>query len=445
MTWNEKRKGWIKKFQGKIYTVSCRQLGTLSSKSASAAAANAWWSKKQAELDNLENLVNQGVKEALFEHVAQEIAKAEEEYPPQTVEQLENILPWGEESRKLAQTIKTQVANFWAEKTGKGVSTDVSRLVDGWLSIKKLKADQGGIHPTRYQAYANEAKIIKAWLAEKPVTRSVEITSPLVTEFFTWLQGQAKWSKPYRKNIWLTFRAIVRYMHQADALPVLPKMLDNKDLKITLDEPVIEVFKLAELRQLLATAKDHSERTYLYLLLMLNCGFYQSDISELTTKTVDLDKGIIRKARSKTAMYKVRYKLWPETLELLKKFANQNPAHRDENGHTLVLVNQNGSPLVPDKQGRIDNIKSAYFNMQRKTGSKLNLPLKALRKTGATYLGRHSVYRYFITHYLANSPRGVEARHYRKPSTKQFFKALAWLHKVIFKKGKTDGSQTSEE
>ncbi len=39
------------KVRGKMYSVSCRQLGTPPTKEASTSAANAWWLRKQAEID----------------------------------------------------------------------------------------------------------------------------------------------------------------------------------------------------------------------------------------------------------------------------------------------------------------------------------------------------------------------------------------------------------
>ena len=55
---------------------------------------------------------------------------------------------------------------------------------------------------------------------------------------------------------------------------------------------------------------------------MLNCGMYQNDIAELRQEEVNWKKGTITRARSKTRERNgpvVTYKLWPETLCLLKK------------------------------------------------------------------------------------------------------------------------------
>src|SRR4051812_9884222 len=51
MTWNAKRRGWLKHYRGRIYNVSCRQLGVEPTKRASGEAANGWWVRKKLEVD----------------------------------------------------------------------------------------------------------------------------------------------------------------------------------------------------------------------------------------------------------------------------------------------------------------------------------------------------------------------------------------------------------
>ncbi len=62
----------------------------------------------------------------------------------------------------------------------------------------------------------------------------------------------------------------------------------------------IETFTAEEVRGLLAACDGFSERTKLYLLLMLNCGMYQNDIAELHADEVNWSKGTLTRARSKT-------------------------------------------------------------------------------------------------------------------------------------------------
>ena len=52
MTWVPGQRRWLKKFKGKHYSVSCKQLKCPDSKEASAAAANAWREAKKKEIEN---------------------------------------------------------------------------------------------------------------------------------------------------------------------------------------------------------------------------------------------------------------------------------------------------------------------------------------------------------------------------------------------------------
>ncbi|HEX4611139.1 MAG TPA: hypothetical protein VH092_23310, partial [Urbifossiella sp.] len=51
MTYVKAQNRWIKVYQGKSYSVSCKQLGIGPSKEGSWLAANAWWESKQREID----------------------------------------------------------------------------------------------------------------------------------------------------------------------------------------------------------------------------------------------------------------------------------------------------------------------------------------------------------------------------------------------------------
>jgi hypothetical protein len=52
MTWvSPPRAYWRKAYRGKVYTISCRELGVEKTKEGSYQAANAWWQQKKAEID----------------------------------------------------------------------------------------------------------------------------------------------------------------------------------------------------------------------------------------------------------------------------------------------------------------------------------------------------------------------------------------------------------
>src|SRR4051812_21445054 len=54
MTWVPERRGWLKKYRGRMYSVSCRQLGAPATKAGSVLAANNWWEAKLQEVESQE-------------------------------------------------------------------------------------------------------------------------------------------------------------------------------------------------------------------------------------------------------------------------------------------------------------------------------------------------------------------------------------------------------
>ena len=57
--------------------------------------------------------------------------------------------------------------------------------------------------------------------------------------------------------------------------------------------------------------------------------------------------------------------------------------------------------------------------------------MKHLRKTSATILAQHPQFKYYGGHFLADSPKGMDQKHYVRPSDSEFFEALDWLRGQI--------------
>jgi hypothetical protein len=51
MTWVPDQRRWTKRYRGRRFYVSARQLGCPETKEGSIQAANEWWRNKQTELD----------------------------------------------------------------------------------------------------------------------------------------------------------------------------------------------------------------------------------------------------------------------------------------------------------------------------------------------------------------------------------------------------------
>lgn len=210
----------------------------------------------------------------------------------------------------------------------------------------------------------------------------------------------------------------------------LPRVLQSTGFNIQKPEKKIETINDSEIATLLGQAID---RTKLFILLMLNTGMTQQDIADLKHEEVDWDRGYISRKRSKTRKASgnvptVAYKLWPQTLRLLK-------AERSEH-EILALTNANGNPLksVEIKDGKMrksDNIKSAWARVKIKTG--ISKPPKLLRKSAATKLGEHPEFGRYAQHYLGHAPSNVADRHYVRPDQQQFDAAIKWLGEQLLK------------
>lgn len=232
-------------------------------------------------------------------------------------------------------------------------------------------------------------------------------------------------------------KQFLRWAYRQKILDTLPRVLESReDFSIVVPPPSIVVNTDVEIRRMLASA---SPTTKLYLLLMLNCGMTQQDISDLHPDEVDWSEGRITRKRSKTRhesngknnnVPAVSYRLWPETFRLLQQ-------HRSED-QKRVLVNQKGKSLKVERleNGRvkkIDNIRTAYNRLIRKLANhktsplKIAKPLKTLRKTAASKLGSHADYSRFSQHFLGHAPGTVADRHYVIPSQERFDEAVAWL------------------
>lgn len=242
------------------------------------------------------------------------------------------------------------------------------------------------------------------------------------------LAARKEFSRVYARDCLGTVCQWIRWLWTSGRIEHLPRAIGSKDLQIAVGNSKIETFEIDEIKSLLSEASD---RTKLYMLLALNCGMTQKDISDLQKSEIDLKKGIIRRKRSKTSkeesVPEVAYHLWPETLEILKAEISD---HKQ-----VALTNANGGPLwsqeikANGKLAKNDNIKTAYYRLvsHKKLKHLKGKAFKLFRKTSATMLGKHKDFKNYAPYFLGHAPRSVADRHYIVPSSEEFRKALTWL------------------
>jgi integrase len=218
----------------------------------------------------------------------------------------------------------------------------------------------------------------------------------------------------------------------------IPINLDSREFGFRVGRTRVKTFTDDEVKLLLENA---TERTQLYLLLMLNCGFTQGDVAELAIQQIDLRKKQIGHKRFKTedenAVPVVVFPLWARTAELLEKHLNRkHDSAVNRHGDPLALVSSDGKPLLRksyNAKGQLtkaDAVRSAFNRVVRNLkneGTTIEGTLKHLRKTSASKLETHDVFGRYTGYFLGHAPQSVANRHYVVPDQKQFNAAVTWL------------------
>ena len=200
-------------------------------------------------------------------------------------------------------------------------------------------------------------------------------------------------------------RAMMRWGYRMSFIDQVPRNLDDQYSKISIPEPVVNRFSREEIGVLYSAA---SEKTKMFMLLGLNCGFGQTDISELRVGEVSVDANRIVRKRSKTAIHS-EFTLWPLTMEMLKRHGNLDSKPSDR-----VFLSKSGHPLVreyfiDDKFKRTDAIRSAFFRLMKKTKMPNHRGFYSLRKAAASEI--ESIDPAVTEMFLAHSEKAMK-KHY---------------------------------
>jgi integrase len=314
----------------------------------------------------------------------------------------------------------------------------VGANVEAFLATKEGQVRAGELTAGRYAPLKLHLHDFRDWLG--PATDVSVITGKVLSDYHAELMETISRDEPesnsaftrkkrlsadYARDRISAVKTFVRWLYETDVMPELPKILANKRA-LTISKKVATpvTFTLDEIKTLLEAATD---RMKLYLLLMLNTGMYQGDISNLGHTEVDWKAGRITRRRSKTKKHKgvptVSYLLWKETFTLLRQ-------ERTTKGES-VLVNENGGPLKVEeldaagKLRKIDNVATAFNRLKRRT--KIRKPLKVFRKTSSTLVRSNKHYTGLADLFLGLAPSSVADRHYADAPQALLDEAVRWL------------------
>jgi len=301
------------------------------------------------------------------------------------------------------------------------VST-ISHVADAWLHIRELEATAGQISASSYASDFARIKKFKEFCKHAPATELgqmlVEYRQACLRRLAAGAAGQTI------KHELRTVKAMTTWAWDSAHIDTLPRCLRGY-AKIQLPQPDPRAFTQEEVQRLCENA---SGRTKLFILLAINCGYTQSDISSLTHDMIQWDVGIIDRSRSKTKQPQV-HKLWPSTLRLLREHVT------DGSGSDLCFVGQKGNPLLHEfirengKPYRVDSIRLAFDRTKKVCKLQDGRGFKTLRKTGATEIEKANQERPWVSSlYLGHSEKSAK-KHY----TPQFYDVL---HQETDKLGK---------
>lgn len=463
LTWHKTTKRWRKRYRGRDYYFP---FGTAKSDEDGYKQALEAWEHLKGELDGshqkeskraielreriLQWYVDSVGRDAfdlppveykkwdyvLEEEIGHELGVIElntEKMKPLSLAQLQvHIDPIFGQSEDVKQVWKERLPNLMETSGGhvkqNKVFMTASRHIDTFVSLQKMRAKSGQISVAHFQTVMARFQTIRHFLGDTTAKQIIGPTFPALHAHLLKQISQEKISPIYARHLMSEFRKFVKWLYVEEIIDVLPWVLmsDSRQFIFYVTPKAIVTFDVSELHQLLTNA---SERTRLYLLLMMNTGMTQNDISELGKTDVDWKRGTITRKRTKTQRHEavptVKYKLWKPTLDLLLK-------HRSDDKER-VLVNENGQPLRNRRMRpngtttNFDNIRKAYDRLTKKLKIKKPKTLKQIRNTSTSILETHDTFARYAPHFLGHAPQSISEIHYIKPSEEQFDRAIQWL------------------
>lgn len=418
LNWWPSRQVWRKEYKGKRY-----YLGEYGVKFSRDTHDKAWaeWILTKARLDVspgaaqkmvLEDPTSENTLSDLLAH-----AKTYAEHHNLTISATEFMKP------VLAQ--HSAVVNDLPAKPRKSTGYKLNDLITSFVAHKVSQAKAGQRSGARSSTIKGHLNTFTVWAGDNKTTG--DLTTSMVQEYHEYLLKE-NLQDSTKRDKWGAFKQLVTWMAEHE-YAMIPANLNSRDFNFRVANTTVKTMPTADIKKLINAADD---RVKLYLLLMINTGMQQTDIANIVASMLDLNKGTITRKRGKTAHQSnaptITYKLWDETLRLMKQEMRAVSKQFEP-----LLVSSKGEKLVrrPAEGGRTDRIYNAVKELRKKMGNKAPaLPLKYVRKAGATLLG-HKFDLVIANHYLADAPSGILSKNYVPPSQAKFDIAIDWLEKQI--------------
>ena len=279
---------------------------------------------------------------------------------------------------------KAQADDLHAGRTPRPASGDeltVKALSDQFLTAKQRKVDAGELSSRTFAEYVEFCQRMADAFGK---SRRVADLCP--ADFETLRADAAKIWGPHRLGKFVQYiRTAFKYGFEAGLIerPVRfgPefKRPSKKVMRTHKVEQGERLFTAAEIRQLLAGA---SVPLRAMILLGINCGFGNSDVSSLQTANLDPAKGWVNFPRPKTGIDR-RCPLWPETVAAIQAALAARPKAQDPADGACVFITVRGNRWL---QGKTNSVGLEFGKLLKrfKINGRVGLAFYSLRHTFRT-------------------------------------------------------------
>jgi integrase len=443
MTWHPPRQCWYVKKDGRRYYCPIKCRGKTTDKDGYSNSL-AWWEEKKRELENVPKVASSSfppIEKAdrqLIKKVMADERRTEEDATLQ-------VLGWKEQDAQLQRYGPTEVSAWLAMERDRLAAAAAPKhdtmeiIVKKFLDFKVSQAVTGMKSAGRAINLVTYLKQFKAFVgADRPVK---DITAMTLFDFHAKTvndMATGQLTDYAARDRLQVAKQFIRWAWELNLID-LPRNINSKELTIYVEQKEIKVFDANNLAPIINSAPEPLK---VHLLLMANCGMTAMDVGDLRNNEIDFAAGTITRIRSKrkkkrgasstteTGKVKVQWKLWPLTLELLRKNANKSGDFAFTSGDGGQIAYTKIDP-VTYKGCDVDLIDKAYRAHCRdsKIAKKNIRSLKQIRATSATLIGHHKDFARYSQYFLGHAPRSVAEKFYIKPSQDQFDECVCWLGK----------------
>lgn len=416
---------WVRMLNGTRYKVRCSELTDNRqewTKEGTVTLANTWWRNKSKEinanpLEDAFNRVTSGTLDQLEDNLVEkmhDVKKADRIFVGKVVAQKESLS--AAVDVVIGETLPDDASKIEAlNRMIPPVGRTVKYALDKFLELILTKTP-----PPKPVTYRE----IKQNLEKLPfIQEDVSTIGEQHVEDYAVMLRKKDLAPSRKRKLYGFLVRFIRHLYSKRLIHELPRNLESFEWDVPPQK--IKTYEIEDVRQILA---DLPEKYRCWALLGLNCSMINSDIGNL--KPGMIHGGYLTRKRVKTEnasdnVPEVTYRLWPETLALLKKQRSNHPEY--------WFATDVGTPLyiqwVEDGEAHKKDMISTNWG-------RANLPieLKAFRSIGATILESHEVFGRYAVHYLANAPStdDITRKHYAAPSQVLFDRIMDWLRLEIF-------------